>query len=300
MTSSSPQPSNPTQLASKRSAVVEFLESIKFSHTVFALPFALIATLLASQGQVPSASILVKIVLAMVGARTWAMGINRLVDAHIDVKNPRTLSRAIPAGRISQKQMIAFSTLGAVLFIAASYWLSLTAFYCSVPVLLILASYSYTKRFTFLCHFWLGLCLGLAPLGAWVAIRNEISLTMLVLSTGIMCWVAGFDIIYALQDEHFDREQKLHSIPARFGTEVALQIARLSHILAAAAFAYFGWKANLGLSYFVGLGLSAALMVSQHTLVRKGNLQHVNLAFFNLNGWIAVTLFVSTAFSLVF
>lgn len=279
--------------------VLELLESIKFSHSLFALPFALIATLLASRGSWPSLTTTSEIVFAMVGARTWAMGINRLVDAKIDAQNPRTRSRAIPAGKLSPRSMLVLSLLGAALFIASAALLSRTALYCAVPVLLILASYTYTKRFTFLCHFWLGLCLGLAPLGAWVALRNEISPIVALLSIGILFWVAGFDIIYALQDENFDKAQNLHSIPARFGVGPSLWIARTSHLIAAVAFAEFGLRFELGKIYFAGLALCAMLMIYEHSLVRNGRLEKINLAFFNLNGWISVTLFVATAVSLL-
>lgn len=280
--------------------IVEFLEAIKFSHSIFALPFALIATLLATNGTLPTLPQFVFVILAMVGARTWAMGINRIVDAHIDAKNPRTASRALPAGRLPAARMLVFSVLGALLFIGAAAALSKAALYCAVPVLLILASYSYTKRFTFLCHFWLGFCLGLAPLGAWVALRQSLEPALIVLTFGITFWVAGFDIIYALQDENFDKSQKLHSIPAHFGTERALLIARLSHVLAALSFVFFGVVFNLGIAYFVGLGLSVALMIYEHFIVRKGDLNRIDLAFFNLNGWISVILLLSTSASLYF
>jgi 4-hydroxybenzoate polyprenyltransferase len=288
----------PEQSAPQRSSLFEFLESIKFSHSIFALPFAVIATLLARRGNLPSVQECLFIVLAMVGARTWAMCINRVADAHIDAKNPRTQQRAVPAGRIATHLMLTYAFAGALLFIASAAALSMTAFWCSVPVLVILASYSYTKRFTFLCHFWLGMCLGLAPLGAWVALRNEFSLEMAVLSVAICFWVAGFDILYAMQDQDFDKKERLFSIPSRFGTRISLWTARASHALSAVLFTSFGIIFQLGWLYFVGLAFSAALMFYEHWVVRKGDLKEIDMAFFNLNGWIAVMMLFATALAL--
>ncbi|MEN9528460.1 MAG: putative 4-hydroxybenzoate polyprenyltransferase [Pseudomonadota bacterium] len=274
-----------------------FLEAIKFSHTVFAMPFALLSAVLAFRTGSFDWIKLIWIVAAMVGARTWAMSINRVVDAHFDALNPRTAARAVAAGSISKKHMLGFGALGAVLFVGSASALSQVAFLCSFPVLLILASYSYTKRFTFLCHFWLGLCLSLAPLGAWVALQGTFPLEMLFLMGGITAWVGGFDIIYAIQDAAFDAQQGLHSIPSRFGIPRALLVARISHILAALFFATFGVLYRLGAIYFVGLAVAAILMVQQHLVVRKGKMDNINFAFFNLNGWIAVLLFLAATLS---
>jgi 4-hydroxybenzoate polyprenyltransferase len=275
-----------------------YLEAIKFSHTIFAMPFALMAAVLAFRGNTPPVMQVFWIILAMVGARTWAMAVNRVVDAHFDVLNPRTSERAVAKGTIKKSSMMFFGTVGAVVFVCAAAALSRVAFWCSFPVLLILGSYSYAKRVSLLCHFWLGLCLGLAPLGAWVALRNTLPPQLLLLTAGITFWVGGFDIIYALQDAKFDSEQGLQSIPSRFGVIPALWIARLSHLAAAVFFAFFGVKFNLGAIYFCGLGLSALLMLQQHAVVRKGSLDRIEFAFFNLNGWIAVLLFLAATVSL--
>jgi len=291
--------SAPTPSPTVFSRVALLLESIKFSHSVFALPFALTAMLLARRGGLPTLTETVAIVVCMVGARTWAMGVNRVVDARIDAENPRTSTRAVPAGRISFWGMWAFAIAGALIFVAAAATLSHVALLCAIPVLGILASYSYTKRFTFLCHFWLGICLGLAPLGAWVALRNEFPLPLLSLTGAICFWVAGFDILYALQDETFDRTRGLHSIPARFGTRVSLVIARASHAVAALLFGLFGLTHNLGALYFAGLTVAILLMIWEHHLMRGGSLSRIGMAFFNLNGWIAVLLFFSAALSLL-
>jgi 4-hydroxybenzoate polyprenyltransferase len=279
-------------------AAKEFLESIKFSHSIFALPFALMATLLARQGTLPQLREVAFVIICMVGARTWAMGVNRLVDSRIDAANPRTQNRAVPSGRISPQRMILFSGIGAMVFSLSAYALSPLAGWLSLPVLIILASYSFTKRFTFFCHFWLGICLGLAPLGAWVALKNTFPIEMIWLSMGIALWVAGFDILYALQDEAFDKKVKLHSIPARFGTSVSVVVSRISHFFAAICFAVFGHLYQLGTLFFTGLFVACVLMLWQHWLTRKGNLDRIGIAFFNLNGWIAVLLFSCAAASL--
>lgn len=275
-----------------------FLEAIKFSHTVFAMPFALMAAVLAFRGGMPPVARLMWIVIAMIGARTWAMAVNRVVDAHIDVLNPRTAQRVVANGTVSKSSMMIFGIAGALVFIFAAAALSPVAFWCSFPVLLILGSYSYAKRVSMLCHFWLGLCLGLAPLGAWVALRGSLPPELLLLTAGITFWVGGFDIIYALQDAKFDTDHSLKSIPSRLGMIPALRIARASHIAAAIFFATFGVAYNLGTIYFCGLGLSAILMLQQHYVMRNGSPDRIEFAFFNLNGWIAVLLFLAATVSL--
>lgn len=274
-----------------------YLEAIKFSHTVFALPFALLAAVLAFRGGTPPVVQVIWIVLAMVGARTWAMAVNRTVDAHFDALNPRTANRAVASGAIKKTSMMTFGAAGALLFVVAAAALSHLALMCAIPVLLILGSYSYAKRVSILCHFWLGLCLGLAPLGAWVALRGTLPGELLFLTAAITFWVGGFDIIYALQDSTFDKHQGLKSIPSRFGLVPALWIARVSHLAAAVFFALFGSVYHLGTIYFAGLALAVLLMVQQHMVVRRGSLDRIEFAFFNLNGWIAVLLFLAASVS---
>jgi 4-hydroxybenzoate polyprenyltransferase len=277
--------------------ISRYLEAIKFSHTLFAMPFALLAAALAFRKEQFQTPKLLWIILAMVGARTWAMAVNRVADAKFDALNPRTAQRAVAAGTVTPKAMLTFGVLGALLFVGSAAALSYVAFLCSLPVLLILASYSYTKRFTVLCHFWLGLCLSLAPLGAWVALRGTLPAKLLLLSGAITFWVGGFDIIYSLQDEHFDRSVQLHSLPSRFGSTQSLWIARASHLLAALLFAAFGMAFALGVIYFIGLAIACILMTQQHIVVRKGSLEKIDFAFFNLNGWIAVLLFIAASVS---
>ncbi|HEU0264644.1 MAG TPA: UbiA-like polyprenyltransferase, partial [Geobacterales bacterium] len=206
-----------------------FLEMIKFSHTLFALPFALTGALLAARGMPPWDQIL-WIILAMVGARTAAMGLNRLIDAEIDARNPRTRERAIPAGRIGKGTVVVFIILSTALLLLAAWQLNPLAFKLSPVALFFLVLYSYCKRFTSLAHLVLGLCLAAAPIGAWVAITGAITLPPLLLGMAVLFWVAGFDILYALQDLDFDRQSGLHSIPVRFGVTGSLWLARLFHL----------------------------------------------------------------------
>ncbi len=283
---------------SMNTALNTFFRDIKISHTVFALPFALMATLLAAESGWPSPTRIALIILCMFGARTWAMSVNRLADAQIDRANPRTQNRALPSGQLKFGQMLFFATAGAAIFVAAAALISTTALVLSFPVLAILASYSFAKRITWLCHFWLGLCLGLAPLGAWVAMRGELNPDIAVLGAGIMFWVGGFDIIYALQDEEFDRTAGLKSIPATFGSQRSMQIARFSHALAGGLFIFAGHQLGLGLPYFAGVAGAAALLVWQHRALAKGGAKAIPFAFFNLNAWVAVLLFFATFINL--
>jgi 4-hydroxybenzoate polyprenyltransferase len=281
-------------------SILEFLEAIKFSHSLFALPFALISLLLARRGSLPTWSEVLGIVVCMVGARTWAMGVNRIADQKFDELNPRTASRALPSGRMSTRAMGAYTLSGAVVFVAAAFFLSPLSGWLSFPVLAILASYSYTKRFTWFCHFWLGMCLGLAPLGAWVALTGSFPWPMLSLFGAITFWVGGFDVLYALQDQHFDRSTQLNSIPARFGTPWSVFVARISHVTSALLFGLFGLIYDLGSLYFVGVFFAVLLMGGQHYLTRQGRLDRINMAFFNMNGWIAVLLLCFCSLSLLF
>lgn len=270
---------------------------IKLAHTLFALPFALMAAGLALlEGPMDgskTATQIALVVLCMFGARTWAMAMNRFADAHFDSSNPRTAQRALPSGRATRGAMLAFAFFGAGLLILGAALLSRVALACALPLLVILASYSYAKRFTWLCHFWLGLCLGLAPIAAWLAIRGTIRWPLVVLAAAITFWVGGFDIIYALQDETFDRKAGLRSIPASFGAPKALSIARMSHALAlvlfAVALAALGlWWAAIG-----GTALAAALLTQQHVVLSKRGHAAIPFAFFNLNAWISVGLLVA-------
>jgi 4-hydroxybenzoate polyprenyltransferase len=289
----------------------QLLEMIRFSHTLFALPFALLAAMMAwvanarSTPPVPFAwRELLGILLCMVFARSAAMAFNRLADRRIDADNPRTKTRHLPAGVLSFGG-VAFFTLCCSLGFIASTLLFLPRnripLYTAVPVLLFLFSYSYAKRFTFLSHFWLGTALALSPLAAWVAIRAEIAAAPLVLCGAVMFWVTGFDIIYACQDFEFDIRQKLHSIPARWGIVRALNIAAVCHFAMAALLALLPCFYNeFGAIYSIGVSIIWLLLIYEHTLVRPNDLNQVNRAFFHVNAVVSVGLLIVGGLDLIF
>ncbi|MEA5112605.1 MAG: UbiA-like polyprenyltransferase [Geobacteraceae bacterium] len=274
-----------------------FLETIKFSHTVFALPFALTGALLAARG-IPETVPLLWIVAAMVGARTMAMGLNRLIDADIDAANPRTRSRAIPAGKLGKGTVAACVCISAALFLTAAHQLNSLCFRLAPAVLFVLAFYSYCKRFTAMSHLVLGFCLAGAPVGAWIAIRGSLEPTPLILGLAVLLWVAGFDILYALQDLEFDRASGLHSIPARLGVRGSLWIARLFHLAALALLAWLSVPAQLGSVYLFGVAVAGALMAYEHWIVRNGDLARLDAAFFTMNGYVSMVVFVFTLMEL--
>jgi len=270
-----------------------FLETIKFSHTIFALPFALTGAVLAARG-VPSPYQLFWILLAMVGARTSAMGLNRLIDAEIDGVNPRTKGRAIPSGLLRKNAVAAWVGVSVALFLLAAYQLNPLCFSLTPLALFLLVSYSYCKRFTSLCHVALGLCLAAAPVGAWMAVRGTVELPALLLGCVVLFWVAGFDILYALQDLDFDRSAGLHSIPVRLGTGCALRMARLFHVVTFGMLVALSFAADLGAVYLVGVVTVACLLGYEHSLVREGDLSRLSDAFFTTNGYISCAVFLFT------
>jgi 4-hydroxybenzoate polyprenyltransferase len=262
---------------------------IKFSHTLFALPFALYSAFLASGGW-PAPATLGKILLAMAGARSAAMAHNRLADRRIDAANPRTASRALPTGALSVRFARVFLVASIVLFVAAAASLNRLAFLLSPVALALLLLYSYTKRFTALSHLVLGLCLALAPVGAWIAVRGSVELLPILLGFAVLFWTAGFDVIYSLQDEEFDRRAGLRSIPARLGAARALVISALLHVAMVVLLAAV-WRLSGGGAIFLsGIAATLAALVYQHTIVRPGDLSRVNAAFFTANGFVSVTL----------
>ena len=273
----------------------EYLSLVKFSHSVFALPFALIALVIAEKGM-PSPKLLLFVVLAAVSARTAAMGFNRWVDRDLDAANPRTRGREIPAGKISPRAALLLVALSSFVFIAVTYALNPLAFRLSPVVLGVLLGYSFTKRFTWACHLVLGLALSLAPLGAWIASRGSlegISIPIL-LALAVLTWVAGFDVIYSCQDESFDRGLGLQSIPARFGIPKSLRISSLLHVLTVLFLLILGFVAGLGLFWWLGVGFTALLLVYEHRLVRPDDLSKVQAAFFTMNGMVSVLLAMLT------
>ena len=266
-------------------------ELIRFPHTVFALPFALIAAL-AAAGGVPPPATLGWIVLAMVGARTAAMAFNRIADARLDAANPRTAGRPLPTGRVTPALAWALVVTGSAALLVAAWRLNSLCLALSPLALAWVLGYSYAKRFTALSHLWLGLGLGIAPAGAWIAVRGSLAGPPLVLAAAVAAWVAGFDTLYSLQDEAFDRASGLHSLPARLGVRRALVAARALHGAALVGFVAFAALVGAGWGLWLGVAAAGALLVWQHTLVAPGQLERLDTAFFTANGVLSVGIFV--------
>ena len=275
------------------------LEDIKIQHTIFALPFALMSAFIASNG-VPPSDKLLWILLAMVGARSSAMSFNRIADVDYDRENPRTKERALPKGRIRKSYYIIFLILSVLLFIFSCIMLNRLALILSPAALLIVFFYSYTKRFTIFSHFFLGLSLSLAPIGAWVAIREEISIVSIVLGLAVIFWLAGLDIIYSCQDVEFDKSHGLFSFPAKLGIERALRLAALFHVIMMLFLFLLFFIGNLGLLYLGGIILISGLLYYEHSIVRPDDLSRVNVAFFNVNGIISIGLMLMTILDIIY
>ena len=262
-----------------------YLKLIKFSHTVFALPFALIGFFLANSQFGFDWGNLVLVLMCMVFARSAAMAFNRYIDRDIDLKNPRTAQvREIPKGVISPKAALLFVISTSLGFILTTYFINTLCFYLSPIALIVVLGYSYTKRFTSLCHLVLGLGLALAPLGAYLAVSGEFALSPILFSVAVLFWVSGFDIIYALQDDTFDKENKLNSIPVFLGRKKALNLSKFFHIITFLSLAYAGVLLEIHLLYWIGFALFSALLIYQHTIISEKDLSRVNLAFFTTNG----------------
>lgn len=267
---------------------------IKFAHTIFALPFAFTGALLAAGG-LPSLRQTVWIVLAMAGARTAAMAMNRLIDAEIDARNPRTAVRAIPAGLIGKGLTFVFIAVSIGVMLFSAYMLNPLCLLLSPIALFFLLLYSYCKRFTSLAHVVLGICLAAAPIGAWVAIRGTIDPPALVLGGVVLFWVAGFDILYALQDLEFDRSAGLHSIPVLLGVNGSLWAARIFHIIMIGLLFTLHNLMHLGPIFLAGILTTVAMLLYEHLLLKDGNLEKLDAAFFNMNGYISVAIVLFTA-----
>jgi len=274
--------------------VVAYGRMIRFPHSVFALPFALTATVLAAREGGITGGQVFWIVVAMVAARSAAMGFNRLVDHALDARNPRTASRELPRGVLSRGEVLTFVALSSAVFVLAAWMLNPLCFALSPVALAIVFGYSYTKRLTSASHLVLGLALAVAPMGAWLAVRGDLDVVPAVLATAVLLWVAGFDTIYACQDAEFDREEGLHSLPARLGVARALELARVMHVLTVLLLLSLFWLAALHPFYLVGVAGVAALLAWEHSLVRPDDLSRVMPAF-NLNGWVSLGYFVVTA-----
>ena len=272
-------------------------EAIKFEHTIFALPFAYLGMVLAAHG-LPTLWQIFWITLAMVGARSFAMATNRLVDASQDALNPRTANRALPKRLLKPIEMLLFALVALALFAFSAWELNPLCLMLLPVALVFLVGYPYTKRFTWLCHLVLGLADGIAPIGGWIAVNPTISVANLLppflLGLAVAAWVGGFDLIYSCQDLDFDRKMGLHSIPVRFNVAAALSLSTLMHILTIALLLIVGILLHLGLIYWLGLAIATGLIIYEHQLVSSTDLSKVNVAFFNMNGYIALVVFLST------
>lgn len=307
--------------------VKNYLSLIKFSHTIFAMPFALIGFALGIHSFPKLSTILpgaapihfnhlsnyeaaydwqtgvvlfLLVVLCMITARSAAMAFNRYLDRKFDAKNPRTAIREIPAGIISEKNALYFTIVMCVLFIACTFFINRICFYLSPAALFVVLFYSYTKRFTPLCHLVLGLGLSLAPIGAYLAVTGEFALLPILFSVAVICWVSGFDIIYALQDEAFDKENDLYSIPSVMGKSKALHVSELLHAVSAAAILYAGFYGHFGIFYWIGSLVFCGMLLYQHSLVKPNDLSKVNIAFMTSNGIASVVFAVFVLIDIFF
>ena len=267
------------------------LEMIKIEHSIFALPFALTGAMLAVRGW-PNGRQLLWLIVAMVGARSAAMTFNRIADLKIDALNPRTRTRALPAGRLSLGFAIGFTLVSCTLLALAAFELNPLAFKLSPVAMAILLGYSFTKRFTLLSHLILGFCLGMSPAAAWIALRGDLSSSVLLLGAAVMLWVAGFDIIYACQDVEFDHSLGLHSVPRHYGIGAALWVSALLHIGTLALLVWVARMEGLGWIAMGGVVVVAVLLAYEHALVKPNDLSRVNAAFFTVNGFISILFFL--------
>ena len=275
-----------------------FLEAIKFEHTIFALPFAYLGMLLAAGGA-PTLAQFVWITVAMASARTLAMALNRLIDREIDARNPRTANRALPRRLLSATEMGAFALISAIVLTVSAWQLDPLCLKLLPGAVVILVGYPYTKRFTWLCHAVLGIADALAPIGAWAAVTGTVPPVSLLLGFAVATWVSGFDMLYACLDVEVDRAQGLRSVPARFGVAAALNAAKVAHVLTVLSLIGVGLVLGLGVVYWLGVLVAAGLMVYEHSLLRPDDLSKMDVAFFNVNGYIAIVLLLGTAGDLV-
>ncbi|MBI3939481.1 MAG: UbiA family prenyltransferase [Acidobacteria bacterium] len=274
-----------------RQNFVELLRMINFEHTVFALPFAYLGAFIARG--VPTGRQMLWITLAMFGARTGALCFNRLVDADIDALNPRTQMRALPAGRLSRRFVIQFTAFSIVLLLYSAFKLNVLCFLLSPVAVGIIFFYSFTKRFTWLSHIFLGLSLAVAPLGGWIAVSGQLGLLALLLAAVVGLWVAGFDIIYACQDTEFDRQHRVHSLPQAIGIGPALAVSALLHLLMMPLLFAIYWQVGLGTLTLAGILVTLVLVGYEHWIVRPSDLSRVNAAFFTINGIVSILLFLA-------
>ena len=271
------------------------LEMIKFKHTVFAMPFALMGAFLAKRGA-PDVTVFFWVVMAMVGARTSAMTFNRIADRRFDAANPRTTGRALPAGEVTLMQSWLLMLVASALFFFACFMLNPLALKIAPFALGLTLFYSLTKRFTWLCHYVLGLALSIAPIGAYIVLSGSFGLPPILLSVAVFFWVGGFDILYSLQDEEFDRQERLHSIPQQFGRKKALIISAVSHLFTLGSLVVFGIIMASSWMYWIGFSLFSALLIREHLIVKPNDISRVNQAFATLN---ATASIIFAVFSLL-
>jgi len=280
-------------------AIETYLRMIRFSHSVFALPFALTAAVIAAGG-LPEAEKVFWIIVAMVGARSGAMGLNRVIDRKTDAQNPRTKMREVASGKISVGAAVLFAIVSFTLLILAAYMLNPLCFKLLPVAIATVVFYSYTKRFTWASHFVLGLALAIAPAGAWIAIRGTLDAEVLPLVFAVVFWLPGFDVLYALQDVEFDRSHGLHSIPVRFGVRNSLRLAALFHGLTMVSLLITGVIFHLGVIYWAGMLVVTGLFIYEHSLLKPDDLRRLDMAFFNMNGYISMAVFVFTFLDYIF
>ena len=277
------------------SLLVRYVNFVKLPHTLFALPFALLGVVVASYTHAVTWRVVALVVVAFTAARFVAMGFNRIADRLLDARNPRTQNRELPTGRLSLTQAWGGVVTACALFLVAAWALNPLCFALSPFALAWIAAYSYTKRFTHWSHLWLGFSLAIAPAGGYLAVAGSWSepwWLLLVIAAAVTCWVAGFDVFYALQDEAFDRAERLKSLVVRLGQGRAIFAAKALHGVAVAALLAFGWGAALGWPYYVGVGIGAGLIAWEHQLVKPGDLSRLNAAFFTINGIVSIVVFV--------
>lgn len=277
---------------------VLYLRMIKFSHSIFALPFAFTGAILAASG-IPSPYQIFWITVSMVSARSFAMGLNRIIDRNIDAINPRTSKREIPSGKIKLTEAWIFVLIFLILFIFSAYKLNPLCFKLSPIAIFFLFIYSYTKRFTWLSHIILGITISAAPLGAWIAVRGSLDMEIIPLSLSVVFWLSGFDILYALQDIEFDKSYGLYSIPSRFGIKRSLIISRFFHFITWSLLILTGIIFHLSFLYWIGILIISLLLFYEHRLIKPNDLSKLNMAFFNMNGYISLTVFIFTLLSLI-
>jgi 4-hydroxybenzoate polyprenyltransferase len=280
-------------MSSVAEKIVLYLQMIKFPHSVFALPFAFTSAIMAAGG-IPPLEKMFWITLAMVGARSGAMGLNRIIDREIDRVNPRTRNRELPRGVIMVSEAVLFTAISFAVLIISAYMLNPLCLKLSPIAVAVLFLYSYTKRFTWATHFVLGLSLSAAPMGAWIAVRGTFDAEILPITIAVIFWLAGFDTLYALQDIEFDKSYGLSSIPKRFGIKKALFFARTFHLVSFLLLLLSGLLFKLGIVYRLGMMIVAGLLIYEHSLVKEDDLSKLDIAFFNMNGYISLTVFVFT------